>query len=184
LVAVEEFGKVFTPAVAEKKWMAKWERDGCFVGVAEEGKVPFCILMPPPNVTGVLHMGHLLNQTLQDVFIRRARHRGCSAVWIPGTDHAGISMQVKVEKELEKRGIHRKEIGREKFLEYACGWRDRHGDVILSQLRSLGVSCDFGRKVHTLDGGYSRAVLTAFVELYRRGYVYRGRRMVNWCPSP
>jgi valyl-tRNA synthetase len=149
----------------------------------DAGKEPFCILMPPPNVTGVLHMGHLLNQTLQDVFTRHARHRGKCATWIPGTDHAGISMQVRVEKELAARGINFKEIGREKFLEHAREWRDRHGGIILSQLKSLGVSCDFKHSVHTLDDDYSRAALTAFVELYGRGYVYRDKRMINWCPA-
>jgi valyl-tRNA synthetase len=128
-------------------------------------------------------MGHLLNQTLQDVFTRRARHSNACATWIPGTDHAGISLQVMVEKELKKKGIEAKKIGRKKFLEHAREWRDRYGGVILKQLESLGVSCDFKNCVHTLDEDYSRCVLTMFVELYRRGYVYRGRRMINWCPA-
>ncbi|MDR3144466.1 MAG: valine--tRNA ligase, partial [Puniceicoccales bacterium] len=178
-----DLGKVFPHEAVEKKWTAMWQDGGCFGRLADAAKESFCIVMPPPNVTGVLHMGHLLNQTLQDVFVRRARHRNMSATWIPGTDHAGISMQVKVEKELAKGGIDAKSLGREKFLQFAGEWRDRHGGIILSQLKSLGVSCDFEHSVHTLDADYSRGVLTAFVELHRRGYIYRGKRMINWCPA-
>jgi valyl-tRNA synthetase len=180
---VDDFGKVFVPASVEKKWTERWLENGCFDRFVDAEKKSFCVLMPPPNVTGVLHMGHLLNQTLQDVFVRHARHRNMCATWIPGTDHAGISMQVKVERELEANGINPREIGRGKFLEYAREWRDKHGGIILSQLKSLGVSCDLGNAVYTLDGDYSRGVLTAFVEMYRRGYIYRGKRMVNWCPA-
>ncbi|MDR1173388.1 MAG: valine--tRNA ligase, partial [Puniceicoccales bacterium] len=180
---MEALDKVFIPKQVEEKWTAKWLNDCCFDKTVDNGKESFCILMPPPNVTGVLHMGHLLNQTLQDVFMRHARHCNKCATWIPGTDHAGISLQVKVEKELMENAINPKKIGREKFLEHARAWRDKHGGVILSQLKSLGVSCDFKNQVHTLDGGYSRGVLTAFVELYKRGYIYRGKRMVNWCPK-
>ncbi|MDR1433175.1 MAG: valine--tRNA ligase [Puniceicoccales bacterium] len=180
---MDDLDKVFTAAHVEQKWTSKWMEDGCFDRHVEEGKESFCTLMPPPNVTGVLHMGHLLNQTLQDVFTRRARHCNKCVTWIPGTDHAGISMQVKVERELAKDGIYHMDIGREEFLKRACEWRDRHGGIILSQLKKLGVSCDFKNSVHTLDGDYSRGVLTAFVELYKRGYIYRGKRMINWCPA-
>jgi valyl-tRNA synthetase len=127
-------------------------------------------------------MGHLLNNTLQDLLIRYARHCNKSVLWIPGTDHAGISMQVRVEKELAKKGLDKNLLGREKFLEHACSWRDEHGGIIFEQLRKLGVSCDWGSVKHTMDDDYSRGVLTAFVELYNRGYVYRGKRLVNWCP--
>ncbi|MDR1402030.1 MAG: valine--tRNA ligase [Puniceicoccales bacterium] len=180
---MDAFGKVFVPAQIEGKWMSKWLEEGCFDKRIEEGKEPFCILMPPPNVTGVLHMGHLLNQTLQDVFTRHARHCNRCVTWIPGTDHAGISMQVKVEMELAKMKISRREIGREKFLEHAYAWRNKHGGIIFSQLQKLGVSCDLKNSVHTLDEDYSRGVLSAFVELHKRGYIYRGKRMVNWCPA-
>ncbi|MDR1413601.1 MAG: valine--tRNA ligase [Puniceicoccales bacterium] len=180
---MDALGKVFIPSQIEDKWTSKWLAEGCFDRRAEAPKESFCILMPPPNVTGVLHMGHLLNQTLQDVFIRIARHCNKCATWIPGTDHAGISMQIKVEKELAKNGIDCKNIGREKFLEYAHEWRNKHGDIIFAQLQKLGVSCDFKNKVYTLDRDYVRSVLIAFVELYNRGYIYRGKRMVNWCPA-
>lgn len=180
---MEALNKVFIPEKVEEKWTSKWLDDCCFDKTTDKAKESFCILMPPPNVTGVLHMGHLLNQTLQDVFVRRARHCNKCATWIPGTDHAGISLQVKVEKELRKNAINPREIGREKFLEHARAWRDKHDGAILSQLKSLGISCDFKNQVHTLDRSYSRGVLTAFVELYERGYIYRGKRMVNWCPK-
>jgi valyl-tRNA synthetase len=140
-------------------------------------------MIPPPNVTGVLHMGHLLNNTLQDIMVRRARQEGKSALWLPGTDHAGIATQSRVEKELrQKEGKTRHDLGREKFIQVASEWRDKHGGIILGQLRKLGASCDWDRTVHTLDAGYSQAVLQTFVTLYERGYVYRGKRMVNWCP--
>ncbi|MDR2776904.1 MAG: valine--tRNA ligase [Puniceicoccales bacterium] len=180
---MEALNKVFIPEQVEGKWTSKWLNDCCFDKAMDKAKKSFCILMPPPNVTGVLHMGHLLNQTLQDVFIRHARHCNKCATWIPGTDHAGISLQVKIEKELMENALNPREIGRERFLERARAWRDKHGGIILSQLKSLGVSCDFKNQVHTLDESYSQGVLTAFVELYKRGYIYRGKRMVNWCPK-
>lgn len=179
---MSELSKTFSPKDIEDKWYSIWLKNGCFDRKIDNQKKPFCILMPPPNVTGVLHMGHLLNNTLQDLLIRYAKHNGMSAIWEPGTDHAGISMQVRVEKELAKKGISRREIGREKFLEYANKWRDEHGEIILKQLRKLGVSCDWKNKKHTLDLDYTHGVLTAFVELYKRGYIYRGQRMINWCP--
>ncbi|MDR2436191.1 MAG: valine--tRNA ligase [Puniceicoccales bacterium] len=179
---MSELAKTFSPKDIEDKWYGKWLANNCFDRIVDQSKLPFCIVIPPPNVTGVLHMGHLLNNTLQDLLIRYARHSGKSALWIPGTDHAGISMQVRVEKELAREGIGKNVIGRENFLEHARQWRDRHGGIILNQLRKLGVSCDWKNTKHTLDGDYSRGVLTAFVELYNRGYIYRGKRMVNWCP--
>ncbi|MDR2720720.1 MAG: valine--tRNA ligase [Puniceicoccales bacterium] len=179
---MNELTKAFSPKNIEDKWYSKWLSNNCFDRIVDPSKQPFCIVIPPPNVTGVLHMGHLLNNTLQDLLIRYARHSGKSTLWIPGTDHAGISMQVRVEKELAKEGVNKSVIGREKFLEHACRWRDKHGGIILNQLRKLGVSCDWKNTKHTLDADYSRGVLTAFVELYNRGYVYRGKRMVNWCP--
>ncbi|MDR0679425.1 MAG: class I tRNA ligase family protein, partial [Puniceicoccales bacterium] len=179
---MNELAKIFSPREVEDKWYKAWLSNSCFDRVIDPSKPSFCIVIPPPNVTGVLHMGHLLNNTLQDLLIRYARHNGKSTLWVPGTDHAGISMQVRVEKELAKKGIDREDIGREKFLEQACLWRDEHGGIIFKQLQKLGVSCDWKNMKHTLDADYSRGVLTAFVELYRRGYIYRGRRMVNWCP--
>ncbi len=179
---MNELSKTFSPKEIEDKWYNQWINCGCFDRHINNLQKPFCVLMPPPNVTGVLHMGHLLNNTIQDLLTRYARHNNRSAIWIPGTDHAGISMQTRVEKELNKQGILRQDIGREKFLEYAKKWRNEHGEIILKQLRKLGVSCDWKNKKHTLDEDYSKGVTTAFVELYNRGYIYRGKRMVNWCP--
>ncbi|MEK9632478.1 MAG: class I tRNA ligase family protein, partial [Opitutae bacterium] len=134
-------------------------------------------------MTGVLTMGHVLNNTIQDILVRRARQLGHSVVWIPGTDHAGIATQTKVEQALREEGRSREELGRDNFLEHAALWRDKHGGIILRQLRKLGCSCDWDRNVHTLDDDYSKAVIQAFVKLFKKGYVYRGQRMVNWCPA-
>lgn len=178
-----EIPKSYEPQGVEARWYDRWVAAGCFKGKVDPSRESFAVMIPPPNVTGVLHMGHLLNNTLQDIMIRRARQEGKSALWLPGTDHAGIATQSRVEKELrEKEGLTRHDLGREKFVEVAAAWRDKHGGLILGQLRKLGASCDWDRSVHTLDAGYSEAVRQAFVTLHQRGYVYRGKRMVNWCP--
>ncbi len=179
---MEAIPKAYEPGLVEDRWYEEWERRGCFAAGVDNAKPAFTILIPPPNVTGVLTMGHVLNNTLQDLLIRRARQSGFSALWLPGTDHAGIATQTRVEKSLREQGKTRRELGREAFLKQACEWRDRHGGIILKQLRKLGASCDWSRTVHTLDADYSHAVCKAFVELFHRGYVYRGKRMVNWCP--
>ena len=178
-----EIPKSYEPQGVEQQWYDRWVAAGCFKGKVDHARESFAVMIPPPNVTGVLHMGHLLNNTLQDIMVRRARQEGKSALWLPGTDHAGIATQSRVEKELrQKEGKTRHDLGREKFIEVASEWRDKHGGIILGQLRKLGASCDWERTVHTLDAGYSQAVLQTFVTLYERGYVYRGKRMVNWCP--
>ncbi|MEI7650743.1 MAG: valine--tRNA ligase [Verrucomicrobiota bacterium] len=178
-----EIPKSYEPQGVEQQWYDRWVAAGCFKGKVDHSRESFAVMIPPPNVTGVLHMGHLLNNTLQDIMVRRARQEGKSALWLPGTDHAGIATQSRVEKELrQKQGKTRHDLGREKFIETASEWRDKHGGIILGQLRKLGASCDWDRTVHTLDAGYSQAVLQTFVTLYERGYVYRGKRMVNWCP--
>lgn len=178
-----EIPKSYEPQGVEQQWYDRWVAAGCFKGKVDPTRESFAVMIPPPNVTGVLHMGHLLNNTLQDIMVRRARQEGKSALWLPGTDHAGIATQSRVEKELrQKHGQTRHDLGREKFIEVASEWRDKHGGIILGQLRKLGASCDWDRTVHTLDAGYSQAVLQTFVTLYERGYVYRGKRMVNWCP--
>ncbi len=175
--------KAYDPTEVEDRWYAQWEKDGCFAGKPAEGQTTYSIVIPPPNVTGVLTMGHVLNNTIQDILSRRARQKGAAVMWLPGTDHAGIATQTKVERALREEGLTRRDLGREKFLERAVEWRDKHGGIILKQLRKLGSSCDWERTVHTLDEDYSKAVLTAFVKLFERGYVYRGKRMVNWCPA-
>lgn len=177
-----EMEKEYSFKKVEEKWQAIWDDSGIAKRDLTSSKEGYCIMMPPPNVTGVLHMGHLLNNTLQDILIRRARQQGKSAFWQAGTDHAGISLQVKVQKELEKKGISPKSLSRKEFLEYARQWRDDHRNIILNQLKHLGVSCDFSSAVHTLDSDYARTVLQGFVELFHRGYIYRGKRMINWCP--
>ena len=178
-----EIPKSYEPQGVEQRWYDRWVEAGCFRGKVDPARESFAVMIPPPNVTGVLHMGHLLNNTLQDIMVRRARQEGKSALWLPGTDHAGIATQSRVEKELrQKEGKTRHDLGREKFIQVASEWRDKHGGIILGQLRKLGASCDWDRTVHTLDAGYSQAVLQTFITLYERGYVYRGKRMVNWCP--
>lgn len=180
---MEAISSQYDPATVEKKWYAAWEKAGCFSARADSGKEPFAIMIPPPNVTGILHMGHILNNTVQDILIRRARQEGKEALWLPGTDHAGIATQSRVERLLrETEGKTRHDLGREAFVEKACEWRDKHGGIILNQLKAIGASCDWERTAHTLDADYSEAVLTAFVRLYKEGYIYRGKRMVNWCP--
>ena len=179
---MSEISKAYNPSEVEDKWYKTWVESGCFKGKADPNKEAYSIVIPPPNVTGVLTMGHVLNNTIQDILIRRARQTGKSAIWIPGTDHAGVATQTKVDAYLRKQGTSAKQLGREKFLETAKQWRDKHGGIIIEQLKKLGCSCDWSRLVHTLDDDYSKGVLTAFVKLFKEGYIYRGKRMVNWCP--
>ena len=174
--------KAYQPKEVEDRLYHKWEQDGSFQGRPDEQKPAYSIVIPPPNVTGVLTMGHVLNNTIQDILARRARQQGHATLWLPGTDHAGIATQTKVEQQLRQEGKSKYDLGREGFLEHAKEWRDKHGGIILKQLRKLGCSCDWERNVHTLDDDYSHAVLEAFVRLFNNGYVYRGKRMVNWCP--
>ncbi|CAM2902818.1 valine--tRNA ligase [Rariglobus hedericola] len=184
-----EITKSYEARDVETKWYAAWQEAKCFAGRAEPGQETYSIVIPPPNVTGILHMGHVLNNTLQDALIRRARLEGKAACWIPGTDHAGIATQTMVEKHLKKtEGKGRRDLGREEFLKRVWTWRDEKGDHILKQLRELGCSCDWDRTHFTMDPGYSKAVLTSFVKLFNstdsegRAHIYRGKRMVNWCP--
>src|SRR5208283_3409268 len=178
-----EITKSYEPAEVEKKWYAAWQKAGAFAGKADKSRDQYTIVIPPPNVTGVLTMGHVLNNTLQDILIRRARLEGKSALWIPGTDHAGIATQSVVERELRKQKKTRRDLGREQFVGKVWEWRSEKGNIILEQLRRLGASCDWDRTHFTMDPAYSRSVLAAFVELFRRGRIYRGKRMVNWCPA-
>ncbi len=178
-----EISKSYEARDVETKWYAAWQEAKCFAGKAAPGQETYTIVIPPPNVTGILHMGHVLNNTLQDALIRRARLDGKAACWIPGTDHAGIATQTMVEKHLKKtEGKGRRDLGREEFLRRVWTWRDEKGDHILKQLRELGCSCDWDRTHFTMDPGYSKAVLTSFIKLFDGGHIYRGKRMVNWCP--
>jgi valyl-tRNA synthetase len=178
-----EITKSYEARDVEAKWYAAWREAGCFAGKAAAGQDTYTIVIPPPNVTGILHMGHVLNNTLQDALIRRARLEGKAALWVPGTDHAGIATQTMVEKHLKKEeGKTRHDLGREAFLERVWDWRHEKGDKILRQLQELGCSCDWDRTHFTMDEGYSKSVRTAFVSLFEKGHIYRGKRMVNWCP--
>jgi len=182
-MSTAQITKSYEPREVEKKWYAAWLASGRFAGRVQPGKPPYGIMIPPPNVTGVLTMGHVLNNTIQDILIRRARLDGKEAMWLPGTDHAGIATQAVVERELRKEKKHRRDFGREKFLERVWSWREEKGGIILEQLRRLGASCDWSRTHFTMDPEYSRAVLGVFVDLFRKGHIYRGKRMVNWCPA-
>ena len=181
---MSEIAKAYEPKEVEARWYSNWLEAGCFKAVADEAREPYAIMIPPPNVTGMLHMGHVLDNTLQDIFIRRARLDGKATLWQPGTDHAGIATQTKVERQLrESEGKTKYDLGREDFLKKVWDFREESGGVILNQLEKLGASCDWDRTSFTLDEDYSNSVLTAFVKLYDRGYIYRGLRMVNWCPA-
>ena len=178
-----EITKSYEPREVERKWYAAWLASGAFRGKPALGREGYSIVMPPPNVTGVLTMGHVLNNTVQDILVRRARLEGRSSLWIPGLDHAGIATQTVVERELRKVKKTRHDLGREKFIEGVWDWRREKGGVILEQLRRLGASCDWDRTQFTMDPAYSKAVLGVFAELFRRGHIYRGLRMGNWCPG-
>ncbi|MEO0508470.1 MAG: valine--tRNA ligase [Verrucomicrobiota bacterium] len=181
---MSEIAKAYEPKEVEAYWYKQWLEAGCFKAVVDSESEPYAIMIPPPNVTGMLHMGHVLDNTLQDIFVRRARLEGKSVLWQPGTDHAGIATQTKVEKQLRESEEKTKyDLGREAFLEKVWDFREQSGGVILNQLEKLGASCDWDRTSFTLDSPYSKAVLTAFVRFYQRGYIYRGQRMVNWCPA-
>jgi valyl-tRNA synthetase len=175
--------KVYSPHEVETKWYRHWEENRLFHATVNPQKKPYTIVIPPPNVTGVLHMGHILNNTLQDAFIRYRRMAGYEACWIPGTDHAGIATQNVVEKSLAKEGKTRHDVGREEFLKRVWAWREQYGGVIVKQLRTLGCSCDWEREKFTMDESLSAAVREVFVRLYEEGLIYRGKYIVNWCPK-
>ncbi|MDP1809296.1 MAG: valine--tRNA ligase [Actinomycetota bacterium] len=174
--------KTYDPAETEAKWYPFWESSGYFTPKIDRSKEPFTIVIPPPNVTGSLHMGHALNNTIQDVIIRRRRMAGQQALWLPGTDHAGIATQNKVEQQLAIEGLTRQDLGREKFIARVWAWKEEYGATIINQLKRLGCSCDWTRERFTMDEGYSKAVKEVFVRLYRDGLIYRGNRIINWCP--
>ena len=177
-----EIPSKYMPREVEEKWYAYWEENGYFTSVPDD-REPYTIVIPPPNVTGVLHMGHMLNNTLQDVLIRKARLEGKNACWVPGMDHASIATEAKVVAKLKEEGISKSELSREAFLKHAWEWTDVYGGVILKQLRKLGCSCDWKRTKFTMDDDMSASVIDVFVELYNKGQIYRGYRMVNWDPQ-
>jgi valyl-tRNA synthetase len=182
-MSTQELSKAYNPKEVEDKWYSFWESNRLFHATVNRDKTPYTVVIPPPNITGILTMGHVLNNTLQDVFVRWKRMQGFEACWIPGTDHAGIATQNAVEKSLAKEGKHRRDLGREKFIELVWQWRDKYGSTIIRQLRKLGVSCDWERERFTMDEGLSNAVKEVFIRLFEKGLVYRGKYIVNWCPQ-
>ena len=174
--------KTYDPKIAEDKWYKHWQEKGYFSSSPDE-REPFTIVIPPPNVTGVLHMGHMLNNTLQDVLVRRARMQGKNACWVPGTDHASIATEAKVVQKLRSEGLKKSDLSRSEFLEHAFEWKEKHGGIILEQLKKLGASCDWDRTHFTMDEEYSKSVKAVFIDLFNKGKIYRGVRMVNWDPE-
>ncbi|MBW1801280.1 MAG: class I tRNA ligase family protein, partial [Deltaproteobacteria bacterium] len=178
----EKMPKGYEPRNVEQHWYNFWEENGLFTAKPTSKKPPFSIVIPPPNVTGTLHMGHALNNTLQDILCRYKRMRGFNVLWQPGTDHAGIATQNVVEKDLAARDMNRHQIGRDKFVELVWEWREKYGGMIINQLKRLGSSCDWSRERFTMDEGLSRAVREVFVHLYEDHLIYRGDYIINWCP--
>ena len=177
-----ELSSKYSPSEIEGKWYEYWEKNNLFSS-KPDGREPYTIVIPPPNVTGVLHMGHMLNETIQDILVRKARMDGKNACWVPGTDHASIATEAKVVNRLAEKGIKKTDLTREEFLKHAWEWTDEHGGIILKQLRRLGASCDWKRTAFTMDEERSKSVIKVFVDLYRKGLIYRGVRMVNWDPK-
>lgn len=177
-----ELSAKYDPSQVEDKWYAYWLKNKFFHSEPDE-REPYTIVIPPPNVTGILHMGHVLNNTLNDVLVRKARMDGKNACWIPGTDHASIATESKVVARLKSQGINKEDLSREEFLKYAWEWKEEHGGIILKQLRKLGASCDWDRTAFTMDEKRSESVIKVFVDLYKKGLIYRGVRMVNWDPK-
>jgi len=177
-----EIPKTFNPSDVESKWYAHWLANNYFHSTPDQ-REPYTVVIPPPNVTGVLHMGHMLNNTIQDVLVRRARMLGKNACWVPGTDHASIATEAKVVHKLKQEGINKADLTREEFLKHAFEWKDKHGGIILDQLKKLGASCDWERTHFTMDPEYSQSVISVFIDLYNKGKIYRGVRMVNWDPE-
>ena len=177
-----ELASKYNPTDVEAKWYQYW-LDHKLFSSKPDGREPYTVVIPPPNVTGVLHMGHVLNETIQDILVRHARMQGKNACWVPGTDHASIATEAKVIKRLAEQGIQKSDLTREEFLKHAWAWTDEHGGIILKQLRKLGCSCDWDRTAFTMDESRSKSVIKVFVDLYNKGLIYRGVRMVNWDPE-
>ena len=179
---MSDFAAKYDPKLIEDKWYDKWIKDNLFHSEPDE-REPYCIVIPPPNVTGILHMGHMLNNTIQDVLVRRARMQGKNACWVPGTDHASIATEAKVVAKLKEEGIDKKNLTRDEFLSHAWQWKEKHGGIILEQLKKLGASCDWQRTRFTMEDALYESVIDVFVDLYNKGLIYRGIRMVNWDPK-
>ena len=179
----KELSKIYNPNDVEEKWYRKWIEEEVFIPNQDKQKKSFTVMIPPPNVTGVLHLGHVLNNSIQDVLVRRARMQGKNTLWLPGVDHASIATEAKVTKFLKEKGIDKKSIGRDKFLEHCWEWTDKYGGIITGQLKRLGCSCDWTRECFTMDDQYYKSVIQTFVKLYNDGLIYQGTRMINWDPE-
>ena len=172
----------YDPRTVEQKWSAAWDEKNLFSPDPTSDKPPYTIVIPPPNITGILHLGHVLNNTVQDILIRFKRMQGFKTLWMPGTDHAGIATQVVVERMLTQKGIKKEKIGRENFLNEVWKWKEEYGGTIVRQLKKLGCSCDWKRERFTMDEGLSEAVSIVFTTLFEKKMIYRGHRIINWCP--
>ena len=181
-MAISENDIKYQPSRIEEKWYIHWENRSYFSSKPDERQA-YTIVIPPPNITGVLHMGHMLNNTIQDLLIRKARLQGKNACWVPGTDHASIATEAKVVRMLREKGIKKSDLSREEFLKYSFDWKEKYGGIILQQLRKLGASCDWDRTAFTMDEARSKQVIRSFVDLYNKGKLYRGKRMINWDPD-
>jgi len=179
---MREIPSAYNPKDTEEKWYKAWEAAKYFHAEPSDAKKPYTMVIPPPNVTGILHMGHALNDTVQDILIRWRRMQGWNAEWLPGTDHAGIATQNVVEKKIAKEGLKRQDLGREDFIKRVWQWREEYGSTIITQLKRLGCSCDWDRTRFTMDEGLSNAVTEVFVRLYEKDLIYRGNYIINWCP--
>jgi len=178
----KELQKVYEPNKVEDKIYKYWTENGCFKATVDKTKKPYTIVIPPPNITGQLHMGHALDETLQDILIRYKRMSGYSALWLPGTDHASIATEAKIVEDMKKDGVTKDDIGRDGFMKRAWAWKEKYGGRIVEQLKKLGSSCDWSRERFTMDEGCNKAVVEVFVKLYEKGLIYRGERIINWCP--
>ena len=174
-----ELSKNYTPSSTEEKWYKHWMQKGYFKS-EPDSRESFTIVIPPPNVTGVLHMGHTLNETVQDILIRKAKMSGYNTCWVPGSDHASIATEAKVVGMLKEKGIDKNNLSREEFLKYAFEWKEKYGNIIYNQIERLGCSVDWDRATFTMDDHYYKAVIKVFVDLYNKGLIYRGARMINW----
>ncbi|MCK4980239.1 MAG: class I tRNA ligase family protein, partial [Candidatus Delongbacteria bacterium] len=179
---MSEINTAYDPKNIEDKLYKKWTENGLFKGKINKDKKPYTIVIPPPNVTGILHVGHVLNNTIQDIYIRWNKLKGKETIWIPGTDHASIATENKVVAKLADQGFDKEDLGREKFLEEAHKWKDEHGGIIIQQLKKIGCACDWERERFTMDDMYYDRVVDTFIDLYKKGYIYKGYRLVNWCP--
>ena len=178
----KELAKSYNPRDFEDRIYKAWNDGGCFRAEVDENKTPYTIVIPPPNITGQLHMGHALDETLQDILIRWKRMCGYSALWLPGTDHAAIATEAKIVEAMRKDGVTKEDLGRDGFMKRAWEWKKQYGGRIVEQLKKLGSSCDWSRERFTMDEGCSKAVKEVFVKYYEKGLIYRGERIINWCP--